>query len=121
MNLDALKAGLRTALQAIEAPVEDAVEAAISATNPVAGAVLTEVVSTLRPRNTGIATQASTIAPPPVLPTPIPQADISSSALLTKPTDLDSVIAFALALADKVDALQLAVGHGSSAAMADHA
>ena len=124
MDMSALKSGLLAALQALEKPVETAIEAAVTAANPIAGAVVTEAVNVAEtvfrksPSGVAAASTAAAAALPP--PAPVPTVDVSKSPLATVPTDLPSVIAFVVALADKVDALQAATGLQGSAAMADH-
>ncbi len=125
MDMSALKSGLLAALKALEAPVESAVEAAVTAANPIAGAVVTEAVNVaetvFRKTPAGVAAAATAAPPAPAAPAAVPAVDTSKSPLTTVPTDLPSCIAFVVALADKVDALQAATGMNGSAAMADHA
>lgn len=125
MNLSSFKTGMLQLLQSLEVPAETALEAAVTAANPLAGAVVTEAVNVaetvFRKTPAGVAAAATAAPAAPAAPAAIPSVDTSKSPLVTVPTDLASTIAFVVALADKVDALTAAAGLQGSAAMADHA
>lgn len=94
---------------------------------PLAEAAITAGDAAIRKNNPdyfpGVATVASV---PPVQTLPgvaaaVPSVDTSASPLAKEPSDLESLIAYTIALNAKVDALIEANGLGNSASMADHA
>lgn len=126
MSVASFKAAMLAALNDLEPEVATVAETVAQSAIPgVGGVVAAEVIAVadaaFRKSPAGIAaSSAATVAAAPP-PAPVKSVDVTASPLVKVPTDLASVIAFAVALADKVDALTAAAGLQGSAAMADHA